>query len=226
MRVFICRRTEALIDEARQILYRNGDHRMIGCCMPNQISIGTLRTFHPDAFVLDCAMPLWDGLSLARYLAPTPCLLLAPGGLAQPLPDNVICIRSLAQLEDALERLAEQVLPVSVRKLIVQELICLGFRPQTRGFAQLYQALTIILRREKALEDLRGQVYNPIAKCRNCTPASVERNLRYAIECAWVRGDLAALQERFGYTIDQERGKPTNRAFLAQMAEHIRLHSA
>ena len=73
------------------------------------------------------------------------------------------------------------------------------------------------------LADVRSRIYAPIAREMRRTPDSVERNIRYAIECAWVRGDLRALQSRFGYTVEAERGKPTNRAFLAQICEHLRL---
>ena len=44
-----------------------------------------------------------------------------------------------------------------------------------------------------------------------------------ALSFCVARGDLRALQSRFGYTVEAERGKPTNRAFLAQICEHLRL---
>ena len=87
-------------------------------------------------------------------------------------------------------------------------------------------ALERVLADEAVLCDLKRHVYGPVGEACSCSAACVERNLRYAIECAWVRGDLAVLQRRFGYTIDKERGKPTNRAFLAQISEHIRLSGA
>lgn len=46
--------------------------------------------------------------------------------------------------------------------------------------------------------------------------------MRYAIEAAWRYGRLQALHENFGYTVLPERGKPTNRAFLAQLTEDLK----
>jgi two-component system response regulator (stage 0 sporulation protein A) len=50
----------------------------------------------------------------------------------------------------------------------------------------------------------------------------VERCIRHAIESTWSRGDMAALERLFGLSIDPDRGKPTNREFLAMIAQHLR----
>ena len=225
MRICICRRSVALAVEVRKAVHECGAHRVVGCFGARGADAKTLRAVGADAFVLDCVMPWMDGIQLAEALAPAPCVLITPGG-AMRAPENAVCIERLAQLGDALERIAQRELPRDQRSAIERELLELGFRPQTRGFAQMRHALERVLADEAVLCDLKRHVYGPVGEACSCSAACVERNLRYAIECAWVRGDLAALQSRFGYTIDKERGKPTNRAFLAQISEHIRLSGA
>ena len=57
----------------------------------------------------------------------------------------------------------------------------------------------------------------------NTTPSRVERAIRHAIEIAWNRGKLETLENLFGYTIQQDKGKPTNSEFIAIIADKLRL---
>jgi two-component system response regulator (stage 0 sporulation protein A) len=47
--------------------------------------------------------------------------------------------------------------------------------------------------------------------------------IRHAIEVAWDRGDVDTLNSYFGYTIQNNRGKPTNSEFIAMIADNLRL---
>ena len=62
-----------------------------------------------------------------------------------------------------------------------------------------------------------------IAKQYNTTPSRVERAIRHAIEVAWSRGKMDTIDEMFGYTINNGKGKPTNSEFIALITDRIRL---
>ncbi len=66
-------------------------------------------------------------------------------------------------------------------------------------------------------------LYPSVAKQYQTTASRVERAIRHAIEVAWDRGDLETLNEYFGYTIQNERGKPTKSEFIAMIADNVRL---
>ena len=66
-------------------------------------------------------------------------------------------------------------------------------------------------------------LYPSVAKKYQTTSSRVERAIRHAIEVAWDRGDIATLNAFFGYTIQNERGKPTNSEFIAMIADNMRL---
>ena len=51
----------------------------------------------------------------------------------------------------------------------------------------------------------------------------VERDIRHAIESAWMKGDLEWQYTYFGNTIDGNRAKPTNSEFIARITEALRL---
>ena len=61
------------------------------------------------------------------------------------------------------------------------------------------------------------------AKKYQTTTSRVERAIRHAIEVAWDRGDVDTLNSYFGYTIQNNRGKPTNSEFIAMIADNLRL---
>jgi two-component system response regulator (stage 0 sporulation protein A) len=64
-----------------------------------------------------------------------------------------------------------------------------------------------------------------IAPKYNTTPSRVERAIRHAIELAWDRGNVELMNKFFGYTINVERGKPTNSEFIAMVADKLRIGS-
>ncbi len=52
---------------------------------------------------------------------------------------------------------------------------------------------------------------------------NVERNIRYAIENTWEQGNVNEIDKLFGYTVDREKGKPTNSEFIYLIADKIKL---
>ena len=66
-------------------------------------------------------------------------------------------------------------------------------------------------------------LYPSVAKKYSTTTSRVERAIRHAIEVAWDRGDVDTLNSYFGYTIQNNRGKPTNSEFIAMIADNLRL---
>ena len=164
-----------------------------------------------DVHLVDRYMPYPDGHALQKMLEPILCIFI-DGDINEALKQ--------------LERYSKNFSCSQRNRQITDELILLGFRMNTRGARQMHTALSMILHDERKLSNLEDDVYTVISQEYNTSASCVERNLRYTIERVWTRGNLQVLQERFGYTIDAERGKPTNKAFLAQIAEHIRLHCA
>ena len=62
-----------------------------------------------------------------------------------------------------------------------------------------------------------------IAKRYNSTSSRVERAMRHAIEVSWRRGNLDTINEIFGYTVDFDRGKPTNSEYINSIADHLKI---
>ena len=67
------------------------------------------------------------------------------------------------------------------------------------------------------------ELYPMIAEKYNTTASRVERAIRHAIELAWDRDNVDLMNRYFGYTINIERGKPTNSEFIAMIADKLRM---
>ena len=73
------------------------------------------------------------------------------------------------------------------------------------------------------LNSITKSLYPEIAKRFQTSPSRVERAIRHAIEVAWGRGKMDTIDELFGYTIHNGKGKPTNSEFIALITDRIRL---
>ena len=73
------------------------------------------------------------------------------------------------------------------------------------------------------INQITKQLYPDLAKKYKTTPSRVERAIRHAIEVAWNRGQIESMENIFGYTVNSNRGKPTNSEFIAMIADKLRL---
>lgn len=111
-----------------------------------------------------------------------------------------------------------------VNEMICRDFFQLGLTPELLGFKYLREAVLMVLDEPKTLHNgITKIIYPEIAKRNNTTASRVERAMRYAIECTFLKKDAKVLEDYFGGTFDAEKGKLTNGAFIAVVAEHIRI---
>ncbi len=81
----------------------------------------------------------------------------------------------------------------------------------------------MVINEPEVISLVTKRLYPDIAKFNNTTASRVERAIRHAIEVAWDRGNVETMNDYFGYTINNMRGKPTNSEFIAMIADRLRL---
>ena len=99
----------------------------------------------------------------------------------------------------------------------------LGVPAHIKGYQYLREAIMMVINDIDIINQITKQLYPEIAKKFKTTPSRVERAIRHAIEVAWSRGEQAAVERIFGYTISAAKGKPTNSEFIAMIADKLRL---
>lgn len=99
----------------------------------------------------------------------------------------------------------------------------IGVPAHIKGYHYLREAIILSINNADTMNSVTKVLYPTVAKKYNTTPSRVERAIRHAIEVAWDRGDVDVLNSYFGYTIQNERGKPTNSEFIAMISDKLRL---
>lgn len=99
----------------------------------------------------------------------------------------------------------------------------IGIPAHIKGYHYLRDAILMAIEDMDVLNAITKILYPTVAKKNHTTSSRVERAIRHAIEVAWSRGKLDTLEELFGYTVSNGKGKPTNSEFIALVADTIRL---
>ena len=99
----------------------------------------------------------------------------------------------------------------------------IGVPAHIKGYQYLRTAILLTIKDSDIINSVTKILYPSVAKKYATTTSRVERAIRHAIEVAWDRGDVDTLNSYFGYTIQNNRGKPTNSEFIAMIADNLRL---
>ena len=99
----------------------------------------------------------------------------------------------------------------------------IGVPAHIKGYQYLRTAILLTVKDSDIINSVTKVLYPSVAKKYQTTTSRVERAIRHAIEVAWDRGDVDTLNSYFGYTIQNNRGKPTNSEFIAMIADNLRL---
>lgn len=116
-------------------------------------------------------------------------------------------------------RYIEQNLESDVTNIIHE----IGVPAHIKGYQYLRDAIMLSVNDGEMLNSITKLLYPSIAKRHKTTPSRVERAIRHAIEVAWSRGKMDTIDDLFGYTVSNGKGKPTNSEFVALIADKIRL---
>lgn len=113
----------------------------------------------------------------------------------------------------------EENLMITVTDVIRQ----IGIPAHIKGYHYLRKAIILSVNDQKMLENVTKLLYPTVAKDFSTTSTRVERAIRHAIETAWNRGNIDVLTDIFGYTINANKGKPTNSEFIALITDMLQL---
>lgn len=113
---------------------------------------------------------------------------------------------------------------ISLDKIATNVLTEFGIPAHIKGYSYLRDAIIISLNDKHTLSSVTKRLYPTIANKYQTTPSRVERAMRHAIEVAWSRGNINALNTQFGYVVDPTKGRPTNSEFIYKVVDNIIVH--
>lgn len=116
--------------------------------------------------------------------------------------------------------LSENTSNISVAE-ISEVLSSFGMPAHLLGYKYLRAAIQLAVKNPELLSSITKVIYPTVAEEFGTTASNVERSIRHAIEVAWDRGDMDKLHKHFGYSVDPERGRPTNAEFISRIADDL-----
>ena len=115
--------------------------------------------------------------------------------------------------------------PVTLEEKISEIFISIGIPPHIKGYGYLREGIKMTIENPHVINSVTKELYPSIAKKFSTTASKVERAIRHAIEVAWNRGRIDAINAIFGARIYLGTEKPTNSEFIALVADKLILES-
>lgn len=228
MNVVVVAGQESTAGQLKHMLLDAG-HLVLSTATNGESAFEMICALSPDVVLAQVVLAGLDGPGLVQKIC-REGNVLAPGFVLHSpfaLPEGIDvcgahCCKTLEMAVDLVERAVQRPLDDLVSVQIDALLWELGFAPHVRGSAYVHRALALCLQNGDRLRNLQDLLYTRLAYEFRQASSNIERDIRYAIEHAWRYGRLQSLEAYFGYTVLPERGKPTNKAFLAQAMQPLR----
>lgn len=250
LKVFIADDNREFCDLLIEYLEEQPDIEVVGKAYNGKEALDLIAKNPPDVLLLDIIMPYLDGLGVLEQIGqmksrPKVIMLTAFGQeditrkavelgasyyILKPFNMDVLAerIRLLgngqisAPSVNGLSRPAKKrtSLEADVTSIIHE----IGIPAHIKGYHYLREAILMVVAEVDLLGSVTKILYPRIADRFDTTSSRVERAIRHAIEVAWSRNNIETSKKFFGYTINTERGKPTNSEFIALVADRMRLY--
>ncbi len=229
----------------KEFLREQDEFNLVGVAQNGLEALDLIQNEAPDVVVLDVIMPHLDGIGVLEKLneskvRPRVIMLTAFGQesitqravelgadyyILKPFDFEVLATR-IRQLAGGLNVSPPYIsvakpknLDVAVTNIIHE----MGVPAHIKGYHYLRDAILQVIEDVSLLGAVTKELYPMIAHKYQTTPSRVERAIRHAIELAWDRGNIEMMTKFFGYTINLQRGKPTNSEFIAMVADKLRI---
>ncbi len=125
----------------------------------------------------------------------------------------------------AKDAIVEKRKPITIEEKISEIFISIGIPPHIKGYGYLREGIKMTIEYPYIINSVTKELYPSIAKKFQTTPSKVERAIRHAIEVAWNRGRIDAINAIFGARIYLGAEKPTNSEFIALVADKLILEN-
>lgn len=115
--------------------------------------------------------------------------------------------------------------PLTTEEKISEIFISIGIPPHIKGYGYLREGIKMTIERPYIINSVTKELYPAIARKFATSSSKVERAIRHAIEVAWNRGRIEAINAIFGARIYLGNEKPTNSEFIALVADKLILEN-
>ena len=252
VRVIVADDNQQLREMIAQYLAQQSGIEIAGLASNGVEALNLVKEKEADVLVCDMIMPQMDGFSVLERLrsvskAPAVIALTALGRddfiarainlgacyyMVKPFDFSLLAQRIFEA--SGAEGFAETVnirlipesaesAPNSLEERIANLFLTVGIPAHIKGYQYLREAVKMVIDNPDLMGRITKELYPGIAHRFGTTSSKVERAIRHAIEVAWNRGRIEALDEAFGRNVCSLDDKPTNGEFIALVSDRLRI---
>ena len=148
--------------------------------------------------------------------------------LMKPVDAEVVADRAAeisCEEETAVREGVERRRANSLDERISNIFISIGIPPHIKGYKYLREGIKMAVEDPHIINNVTKGLYPIIGNKFDTSASKVERAIRHAIEVAWNRGRIEAVNAIFGARVYIGTEKPTNSEFIALVADKLILES-
>ena len=247
IRVMLADDNQSILRILTDFFTRKPDIELVGAVSDGAEVVRTVRETLPDILVLDIIMPRRDGFLTLEELQqadamPKPKVIVLTGLARDDFIMRAIRLGASYYMVKPvdMELLYERIVEVagaggslaasapsagveSVDEQVTNIFLTLGIPAHIKGYQYLREAVRLVSEEHDIINRITKELYPAIARRFDTSPSKVERAMRHAIEVAWTRGRLDAVNRMYGYKVFSPEDKPTNGEFIALVADKLTL---
>lgn len=248
-RVVVLQDSEASIDAIKSIIALEKQFVVVGSSTDGEKGLEIIRREKPEFLITGIILKSFDGFAVMDKIRDEN--LAVKTVIVSSFTSEALIERALSsgavyyiakpyKKEILLTRLSELAGEVSsvgtVRSLekkkstlderISKIFISVGIPPHIKGYQYLREGVKMAVDNPEIINNITKQLYPKIGEKYETSASKVERAIRHAIEVAWNRGRIDALNNLLGIRVYMGNDKPTNGEFIALIADKMLLEGA
>lgn len=184
--------------------------------------------------ILDLVLPSIDGVTLIKKICKSKTVIVNTSYISNKI------FSKIASLE--IDRIIIKPAELEVIEEIILDLMCinksekkmentissllleLGVPSHLKGYLYLKESINKVYN-DSTFSNVTLNLYPYLSSCFSTTSECIEKNIRNAIEISWNRGNFETMEKIFGYSVCQEKGKPTNLQYIMTIVENLKLNN-
>ena len=246
-RVLILESNEAFANELKKQLASRPGWEVCGVTGSGEEGIALLKSEDPDIVILSLFLKGFDGFTVMEEAGrgDRKCAFIVMGNfsddkiinraialgaryyLMKPVEASVVADRAaevageMPVRRESLERRRANSLDERISNIFIS----IGIPPHIKGYAYLREGIKMAVEDPHVINNVTKGLYPVIGEKFQTTASKVERAIRHAIEVAWNRGRIDAVNAIFGARVYIGTEKPTNSEFIALVADKLILEN-
>lgn len=245
-KIVILESNEEFSDELRGCL-ENAEFTVCGTSGNGNVGINLLNQYKPDVVILNLVLGGLDGFGVMEYIRSNKidCSVIVVSNFSddkivnsaiahgakyyfvKPVSaDNIVDRVKDVVSEQSLEyktapSVRDKRRAVSLDEKISNIFISIGIPPHIKGYQYLREGIKMSIENPSIINNVTKELYPSIGEKFETTASKVERAIRHAIEVAWNRGRVDAINSIFGVRVYIGNERPTNSEFIALVADKL-----